>query len=150
MDYGLGLISPEFADANARLHAGLFLSWRAPGAGPLSVAVAALKLFTFCSYSFREEGPAGLEDRCSRPHRSPRRLAQQTEDHILAVRCHQRWGPQRLSAVVHVPRSTVYAVLVRHGCSRLTDFDRMTAQPIRYVRPQPEGLDSLSELSSCP
>ena len=67
---------------------------------------------------FRQEGSVGLEDRCSRPHYHPRRLSHTTEERIIAVRQHQRWGPHRLSAVLHVPRSTVYAVLVRQGCSR--------------------------------
>ncbi len=89
---------------------------------------------------FRQEGPVGLEDRCSRPHHHPRRLSLKTEERIVAVRQHQRWGPHRLSAVLHVPRSTVYAVLVRQGCSRLRDFDRLTGTPVRYVRQRPGEL----------
>ena len=89
---------------------------------------------------FRREGPGGLEDRTSRPHQCPRRLSRKTEDHVLAVRHHQHWGPHRLSAVTGVPRSTVYAILVRHGCSRLRDRDRLTGTVIRYVREQPGEL----------
>lgn len=89
---------------------------------------------------YREEGQDGLADRSSRPYRQPRRLPQHVEERVLAVRRHQRWGPHRLSAVLQLPRSTIYAVLVRAGCSRLADFDRITKQPIRYVRERPGEL----------
>ncbi len=89
---------------------------------------------------YRQEGLAGLEDRTSRPHRSPRRLSQKTEEHVLAVRRQQRWGPHRLSVVVRLPRSTVYAILVRHRCSRLSDSDAATGTVIRYVREHPGEL----------
>ena len=89
---------------------------------------------------FREQGQAGLEDRSSRPHRCPHRLSPKVEERVLAIRRHQRWGPHRLSAVVRLPRSTIYAVLVRAGCSRLSDFDRLTGRPIRYVRDHPGEL----------
>jgi transposase InsO family protein len=91
-------------------------------------------------HRYREYGTAGLEDRSSRPHRQPRRLPHQVEDRVLAIRRHQRWGPHRLSAVVQLSRSTIYAILVRAGCSRLADFDRLTQQPIRYVRERPGEL----------
>lgn len=89
---------------------------------------------------FRQEGLAGLEDRGSRPHHCPRRLPQKVEERVLAVRHQQRWGPHQLSAVLGLSRSTIYAVLVRHGCSRLHDFDRQTGTPIRYVRENPGEL----------
>lgn len=89
---------------------------------------------------FRQEGTPGLEDRCSRPHRCPRRLSQKVEEQILAIRHHHRWGPHQVGAVLSIPRSTVYAVLVRRGCSRLQDFDRLTGAPIRYVRDRPGEL----------
>ena len=38
------------------------------------------------------------------------------------------------------PRSTVYGVLRRHGCSRLCDTDRVTRIPIRYERDRPGEL----------
>ena len=33
-----------------------------------------------------------------------------------------------------VPRSTIYRVLCRRGLSRLSDLDRTTGTPIRYVK----------------
>ena len=89
---------------------------------------------------FQAEGSGGLEDKSSRPRQSPRALPVAQVNRILAVRRHQRGGPHRLSAVLQQPRSTIYAVLVRHGCSRLADFDRATGKPIRYVRSQPGEL----------
>ena len=89
---------------------------------------------------FREEGPAGLTDRTSRPHRSPRRLDPRLEQRILLARHRRRWGPHQLSYYLGVPRSTAYKVLVRNHCSRLSDFDRPTRTPIRYVRDRPGEL----------
>jgi transposase InsO family protein len=89
---------------------------------------------------FREEGDAGLADRSSRPHRSPRRLAPGIETAILALRDEHRMGPHRLSPLVGYPRSTIGKVLARHGVARLRDLDRPTGAPIRYVREHPGEL----------
>jgi len=89
---------------------------------------------------FRDEGDPGLVDRTSRPMRSPRRLDERLEAKILLARQRRRWGPHQLSYYLGVPRSTAYKVLVRNGCSRLSDFDRPTHKPIRYVRDRPGEL----------
>ena len=89
---------------------------------------------------FRQEGLAGLQDRSSRPHRSPRALSEGQIHRILRLRRGLKRGPHRLVAVLGHPRSTIYAVLRRHGCSRLRDFDRPSGQPIRYVRARPGEL----------
>ena len=88
----------------------------------------------------RELGPDGLEDRSSRPHRSPRRLAAGLEDAILVARHELGYGPHRLAPIVDVPRSTIGDVLARHGLTRLRDRDRPTGIPIRYVRERPGEL----------
>jgi transposase InsO family protein len=79
---------------------------------------------------FRGEGVDGLRDRSSRPHRS-RRLAVEVEARILALRRRHRLGPHRLAAITGCPRSTCYAVLVRHGVARLAWLDRPTGRVIR-------------------
>jgi transposase InsO family protein len=89
---------------------------------------------------FRDHGEAGLEDRPSRPRRCPNRLNERTEARILLARKRRRWGPHLLEFYLGVPRSTAYKVLVRHGCSRLADFDRPTGKPIRYVKDRPGEL----------
>jgi transposase InsO family protein len=66
----------------------------------------------------REEGVAGLHDRPSRPRRSPHRTQGRREAAILRRR-RQRWAVQRIAAALTLPRSTVGAVVRRHGLGRL-------------------------------
>jgi transposase InsO family protein len=89
---------------------------------------------------YRTEGLDGLEDRSSRPHRSPRSLAPEQVAAILAARHELGLGPHRLAPVVGSPRSTISDVLRRHGLSRLGDRDRPSGVPIRYVRERPGEL----------
>ena len=89
---------------------------------------------------YRESGQEGLEDRSSRPHRSPRSLPRETVEAILVTRHELGVGPHRLAPIVEVPRSTIGDVLRRHGLSRLADRDRPTGIPIRYVRERPGEL----------
>jgi len=83
---------------------------------------------------YRDEGEAGLADRSSAPHGRPRALTPRRVQRILRLRRRSGHGPHRLAAALRCPRSTVYAVLRRHGCSRLRDQDRPTRTVIRYVR----------------
>ena len=89
---------------------------------------------------YRAEGEAGLMDRSSRPHRSPRRLSESREAEILAARAEWRYGPDRLGPLLGLPPSTVHRVLHRRGFSRLRDADRVTAAPVRYVACHPGAL----------
>ena len=89
---------------------------------------------------YRAEGLVGLEDRSSRPNRSPRALAREQVAAILAARHELGLGPHRLAPVVGSPRSTISDVLRRHGLSRLRDRDRPSGVPIRYVRERPGEL----------
>ena len=88
---------------------------------------------------WREEGEAGLQDRSSRPH-SPNRVSSEVEERIVADRVTEKEGPHLMAGRLGVPRSTVYRVLVRRGLSRLSDLDRTTGVPIRYVRDCPGEL----------
>jgi transposase InsO family protein len=89
---------------------------------------------------YRAEGWPGLEDRSSRPRRSPRATAPEVVQAILAARVERRWGPHRLGPLLGQPRSTVYAVLARAGYSRLRDADRLSGIPVRYVHDHPGSL----------
>lgn len=89
---------------------------------------------------YRTEGEAGLFDRSSRPHRSPRRLSGEREAQVLAARAEWRYGPDRLGPLLGLPASTVHRVLRRHGFSRLRDADRVTTAPVRYVACHPGAL----------
>ena len=86
---------------------------------------------------YQAEGQAGLLDRSSRPHRSPRRLPDEAVAAILRARTRRRYGPARLAPLTGHPASTIYAVLRRHGLQRLRDGYRLTAAPVRYVACHP-------------
>jgi transposase InsO family protein len=89
---------------------------------------------------YREEGPAGLEDRSSAPRRCPRALPPSEVRRIVAARRRLKIGPHRLGPILGHPRSTVYGVLRRGGMSRLDHLDRPTAVPLRYERDRPGEL----------
>lgn len=89
---------------------------------------------------YRLAGAAGLEDRTSRPRRSPRALGPEIVAGIVRARHELGVGPHRLAPVLGVPRSTIGDVLRRRGLSRLADRDRPTGIPIRYVRERPGEL----------
>jgi transposase InsO family protein len=80
---------------------------------------------------FRSEGAAGLADRSSRPHRSPRRTPDAMAAGVLTARAELRWGPDRLGPLLGLPASTVGAILRRAGAPRLADLDRPTGIPVR-------------------
>jgi transposase InsO family protein len=82
---------------------------------------------------YQVEGVAGLEDRSSRPHRSPARTRASRERRILQLRRSRGLGPARIAGIVGLPASTVHAVLVRHGCNRLDRLDRPTRAPVRRM-----------------
>ena len=89
---------------------------------------------------FQEEGEAGLEDRSSRPRHSPGRVSSEMEKRIVSDRITEKEGPHLMAGRLGVPRSTIYGVLARRGLSRLSDLDRTTGTPIRYVRDCPGEL----------
>lgn len=89
---------------------------------------------------YRAEGWSGLEDRTSRPHRSPRLTPPDRVEAILRVRVERRWGPHRIGPLLGIPPSTVHAVLQRAGYSRLRDADRLSGVPVRYVHDHPGSL----------
>jgi transposase InsO family protein len=88
---------------------------------------------------YHESGPAGLRDRSSRPHRTPRATPPAAITRILACRAHGI-GPHRIGWALRMPRSTVYAVLRRLGHSRLADRDPARGTVIRYQRDHPGEL----------
>jgi transposase InsO family protein len=89
---------------------------------------------------YRAEGAGGLDDRSARPHHQPHALPERQVRRILLARRRLRVGPHRLGPLLGHPRSTVYAVLRRHGVSRLAHADRLTGVPVRYVRERPGEL----------
>lgn len=67
---------------------------------------------------YRLEGPAGLTDRSSRPHRQPRRTAEDRVVAILAAR-YRGLTAWAIAVQLQIPRSTVAIVLARAGLNRL-------------------------------
>jgi transposase InsO family protein len=61
----------------------------------------------------------GLDDRSSRPRRSPRRTPPAVEQTVLRARAELRLGPHPLGWALGLAASTVHAILRRNGCSRL-------------------------------
>jgi transposase InsO family protein len=90
---------------------------------------------------YRAEGPAGMVDRSSRPHRQPNRTAVPVVRKIVRLRWKQRLGPVEIGDRLGLPSSTVHAVLVRCRVNRLSHLDRATGEPIRrYEHERPGDL----------
>jgi transposase InsO family protein len=90
---------------------------------------------------YLQEGAAGLVDRSSRPHHSPRRLPAALEQRIVDLRLARKIGPVQIGDEVGVAASTTHRVLVRHGISRLSWMDRPSGRVIRrYERDRPGEL----------
>ena len=84
------------------------------------------------------EGPAGLQDRSSRPHRLHRPTAQAVVDRIEALR-RQRLTGQAIAAETGVSPATVSRILKRLGLNRLSALE--PAEPVRrYQRDRPGEL----------
>ena len=124
---------------NARLTpAGrLLLCQRIEGGWPVAHAAASMGISRDRAYvwwrRYRAEGVAGLEDRSSRPRRSPTKTKPSRERRVVHLRRTRGLGPARIAGIVHLPSSTVHAILVRHGLNRLDHLDRVTRTPIRRI-----------------
>ncbi len=87
------------------------------------------------------EGDAGLQDRSSRPRRSPTRVAPRLERRVERLRRREQLGPARIAWRLGMAPSTVYRVLRRLGLHRLAWLDRPTGSVIRrYEHPHPGDL----------
>jgi transposase InsO family protein len=85
------------------------------------------------------EGPAGLADRSSRPHRMPTRTAPERERAILALR-DTRMTACEIAECLEVPPRTVSRVLRRNGQGRLARSVPPAADPVRIVTARPGQL----------
>jgi transposase InsO family protein len=81
----------------------------------------------------------GLDDRSSRPRRSPRRTSPAVEQAVLRARAELRLGPHPLGWALGLAASTVHAILRRHGCSRLKP-PLPRGKVVRYERARPGEL----------
>jgi transposase InsO family protein len=106
----------------------------------VSVATAHRWWHRWLSASAEQRGSGvWLEDRSSRPRRSPRQLTAEQEAPILRARQRTGLGPARLAGLCRRARSTIWKVLWRHGVSR-----RRSSRPResfrRYEWAQPGAL----------
>ena len=79
-----------------------------------------------------------LEDRSSRPHRSPRLLGSAEQQRICAARRRSGWGPRLIAGETGHPHATVWRTLRRAGISRPPREQR--EQPRLYEWPCPGDL----------
>jgi transposase len=81
-----------------------------------------------------------LQDRSSRPHRSPAQVPADEAERICELRRRTGWSPRRLADEPEVARthSTVHRVLQRAGCSRRAPAERPPV--LRYQWPCPGQL----------
>jgi transposase InsO family protein len=140
---------------NARLnvHGRLLLVERVCRQGrPVAHVAKELGISRQCAHRwisrFQAEGPAGLADRSSRPHRSPRQTPAELEAQVVAERRRQRRGQDWLGPETGVPARTVSRILRRHQMPYLRDCDPLTghviraskATTVRYERDRPGEL----------
>jgi len=93
------------------------------------------------AHRYREQGPAGMADRSSRPRSSPTKTPPAVVKRIVSLRWRQRLGPVQIGGRIGVPASTVHAVLVRCHINRLRDIDRVTEQALRrYEHAHPGSM----------
>ncbi len=86
---------------------------------------------------YRAEGPAGLRDRSSRPHRLRRPTPREVIETICQLR-RQRWTGKQIAAEVGVSPATISRVLRRLGLNRLSALE---PEPVRrYERENPGEL----------
>jgi transposase InsO family protein len=88
---------------------------------------------------YRAEGAAGLQDRSSRPHRSPHKTPAPLVSRIERLRQRRRTGVE-IARELGVPASTVARILQNRGLGRLWRVDEQLAPPRRYEHPEPGAL----------
>ena len=90
---------------------------------------------------FEAEGEAGLEDRTSRPKRSPNRTPRHRRRQCIRLRRQRRWGADHIGHELGLASSTVQNILHEAGLGRLDVGDRATKEPVRrYERDRPGEL----------
>jgi transposase InsO family protein len=83
---------------------------------------------------FRSEGPQGLMERSSRPHRMPTKTTAERERVVLDARSQFRVGPARLAVQSGVPARTISRILHRHQVPPLAWLDPVTGVSIRATK----------------
>jgi transposase InsO family protein len=87
---------------------------------------------------FRQQGRAGLRDRSSRPHASPRRTSAAVAQQVADLR-RQRWTGVRIARSTALSRSTVSRILTRLRLNKLRRLEP-AAPIVRYEHAAPGDL----------
>ena len=87
---------------------------------------------------YRVQGSAGLYDRSSRPHRSPRRLPDSLIEHVIQLRRYHTPGYE-IARRTAVSAASISRILRRARLSRWRDL-HPTPPVVRYERPAPGDL----------
>jgi transposase InsO family protein len=82
---------------------------------------------------YQQGGWEALHDRAPIAKHCPHRLSREAEAQIVELRRRTGWGPRSLSAALGRPPSTIWRVLVRHGCSRAERAPRPAANRYEYA-----------------
>jgi transposase InsO family protein len=86
-------------------------------------------------------GRDGMQDRSSRPHRSPTKTRPELVRKVVHLRWKKRLGPVGIGARLEMPASTVHAVLTRCRLNRLRHVDVRTGEPVRrYEHERPGAM----------
>lgn len=87
---------------------------------------------------FQAEGRTGLQDRSSRPHRSPKRTLATSEAQVAEFR-RRRWTGAQIAQETGLSKATVHRILRRLGLNRLKALEPV--EPVRrYERERPGEL----------
>ena len=87
---------------------------------------------------YRAEGYAGLCDRSSRPHRSPRRLPERAVQRIERLR-RRRWTSPRIAHHLRLPISTVVVTVRRYQRERPGELLHIDAKKLARILPPRRG-----------
>lgn len=87
---------------------------------------------------YRQQGRAGLLDRSSRPHHSPRRTRPELSARVEALR-RQRWTGVRIAQTTQLSRATVSRILTRLRLNKLRML-QPSLPIVRYEHPAPGDL----------
>ena len=82
-----------------------------------------------------------MQDRSSRPHRSPNKTSQATTRRCIQLSLRLREGPVQLACRLGIAPSTVHRILVDAHLNRLSHVDRATGEPVRrYEHDHPGAM----------
>ena len=111
------------------------------GQAPMAVATAMgvdIKTVRKWAGRFQTEGPAGLEDRSSRPHKLRRPTPPGVVDQVILLR-RQRWTGKQIAKETAISPATVSRLLRAARLSRMRDLEP-PAPIVRYEYGEPGGL----------